>query len=54
MSVGKPTADRYGVLGVEYIGSRGVVDDDGFFEISADLGEIFDVVALMIVATFSE
>jgi len=54
MSIGEPTADRNGVLGVEDVRRWGVIDDDGFSKISADLGKIFDVVSLVIVATFSE
>jgi hypothetical protein len=42
------------VLGVEDIRRRGVVDDDGVFEVPADLGEILDVVALVVVATLAE
>jgi hypothetical protein len=54
MSIGEPTADRYGVLGVEDIGCWGVVDDDGFSKISSDLGKVFDVVSLVIVTAFTE
>jgi len=54
MSVGEPTADRDGVLGVEDVGCWGIVDDDGLSEISSDLGKIFDIVSLVIVATFAE
>ena len=54
MSIGEPTADRNGVLGVENVGCWGIVDDDGFSKISTDLGKIFDVVSLVIVATFPE
>jgi len=50
----KPAADRDGVLGVEYVRRGRVVDDDGVFEVPADLGEILDIVALVVVATFSE
>jgi hypothetical protein len=52
--VGKPAADGHGMLRVEDVGCGRVVDDDGVFEVSADLGEIFDVVALVVVATLSE
>ena len=54
MSIRKPTADRYGMLGVENVRSRRIVDDDGFLKISANLGQIFDVVSLVIVTTFPE
>ena len=54
MSVGEPTADRYGVLGVENVGRWRIVNDDGFSEISSDLGKVFNVVSLVIVTTFTE
>jgi hypothetical protein len=54
VSVGEPTADRYGVLRVENVRCRGIVDDDRFSQISSDLGKIFDVVSLVIVTTFTE
>ncbi len=54
MSVGEPTADRHGVLGVEDVGCWRIVNDDGFSEISPDLGKIFDVVSLVVVTTFTE
>ena len=54
MCVGEPAADGNGVLRVEDVGGRGVVDDDGVFELAADLGEIFDIVALVVVAAFAE
>ena len=54
MGVGEPTADGNGVLGMENVGGWGVVDDDGFAEVAADLGEILDVVSLVVVATFAE
>lgn len=40
MSVGKPTADRDSMLRVEYVGGRGVVNDDCLFKVTTDLGEI--------------
>lgn len=39
---------------MEDVGSRGVVDDDGILEISSNLGEILDVVSLMVVTTLAE
>ena len=54
MGVGKPAADRNSMLRVEDVGGRGVVDDDGILEISPYLGEILDVVALVVVATLSK
>lgn len=43
MGVGEPAADGDGVLGVEDVGCGGVVDDDCFSEIAADLGEVLRV-----------
>ena len=43
MSVGEPAADGDGVLRVEDIGCRGVVDDDCFAEVTANLGEVLKV-----------
>jgi hypothetical protein len=54
MSVRKPTTDRYSMLGVENVRSWRVVDNDGFLQISTNLGQIFDVVSLVIITTFSE
>ncbi len=42
------------MLGVKNVRCWGIIDDDGFSKISSDLGKIFDVVSLMIVATFAE
>lgn len=54
MCVREPTADRDGVLGVEDVRRRGVVYNDGIFQVSTDLGEVLDVVALVVVAALSE
>lgn len=71
MRVREPTADRNGVLRVEYVRCGRVIDDDCVLEISSYLGKIlficvnrarpgatkwthFDVVALMVIATFTE
>lgn len=54
MGIGEPTADGHGVLGVEDIGCGRVVDDDGVLEIAANLGQVLDVVALVVVAAFAE
>ena len=54
MRVGEPTADGDGVLGVENVRCGRVVDDDGVLEVAADLGEILDVVALVVIAAFAE
>lgn len=54
MSIREPAADRYRMLRVEDVRGRGVVDDDGFSQVTANLREIFDIVALVVVATISE
>ena len=54
MSIREPTADRNGMLGMENVGCWRIVDNDGFAEISSDLGKILDVVSLVIIATFTE
>ena len=54
MSIRKPTADRYGMLGVENVRSWRIVDDDSFLEISTNLGQILDVISLVIITTFPE
>lgn len=40
MSVGKPAADGDSMLRVEDVGCGGVVNDDCFTEVAADLGEV--------------
>jgi hypothetical protein len=40
VGVREPAADRDGVLGVEDVAGRGVVDDDGVLEVTAKLGEV--------------
>lgn len=54
MSIREPTADRDGVLRMENVGGRRVVDDDCLLEIAANLREILDVVALVVVAALAE
>jgi len=54
MSIGKPTADRDSMLWVEDIRCWRVVDDDCFSEIAANLRQVFHIVPLVVVATFSE
>lgn len=54
MRIGKPAAYGDGMLWVEYVGCRGVVDDDSVFKVSANLGEVLDIVAAVVVATFPE
>ena len=50
VSIGEPAADRDSVLGVEDVGRRRVVDDYRVLQIAADLGQILDVVTLVVVA----
>jgi hypothetical protein len=40
MGIREPAANWDGVVGVEDIRSRGVVNDDGVLEVTAQLGEI--------------
>ena len=40
VSIREPAADWDGVLGVEDVGRRRVVDDDGLFEVSANLRQV--------------
>jgi hypothetical protein len=54
MSVGEPTTDRHSVLRVEDVGCWRIVDDDGFSEISSNLGKVFDVISLVVVTAFTE
>jgi len=42
------------VLGVENVGSRRVVDDDGVLEVVTNLGQIFHIVALVVIAALTE
>lgn len=49
MGIRKPTADRHGMLRMEDVRGWGVVNDDGFSQITANLREIFDIVALVVV-----
>lgn len=42
------------MLGVEDVGRGRVVDDDGILEVPSDLGEVLDIVPLVIVAGLAE
>lgn len=42
------------MLRVKDVGCGRVVDDDGVFEVPSDLGQVFDVVPLVVVARFAE
>jgi hypothetical protein len=54
VGIGKPTADRHRMLGMEHIRRGRVVDNDSLPKISADLRKILHVVALVVVATLAE
>lgn len=54
MRIRKPTADWYGMLRVEYVGSRRVVDDDGVLQVAAHLGQVLDIVTTMVVTALSK
>jgi hypothetical protein len=54
VSIREPTANGYSMLRVEYVRCRRIIDDDGFSKITANLGEILDVVPLVIITAFSE
>lgn len=54
MRVGEPAADWNSVLGVEYVGGRRVVYDDGVFQVSSNLRKVLDIVSLVVVAALSE
>ena len=54
VGVREPAADGYHMLRVEDVGRRGVVDDDRVAQVTANLREVFDIVALVVVATLSE
>lgn len=42
------------MLRVEDVGCGRVVDNDGVLEVSSDLGQVFDVVSLVVIAGFTE
>jgi hypothetical protein len=54
VGVVEPRGDGDGVVGVEDVGGGGVVEDDGVGDGSAELGEVFDVVALVGIAALAE
>ena len=54
VSIREPTSDGNGVLGMEDVGCRGVVNDDCLLQVAANLREILDVVPLVVVAALSE
>ena len=54
MSVGEPRWDRHGVLRVEDVWCGWVVNDDGLAKWAANLAQVLDVVALVVVAWLAE
>lgn len=54
VGIQEPTADGNGMLWVENVRRRRVVDDDGVLEVSPYLRQVFDVVPLVVVATLSK
>ena len=54
MSIGKPTADRDSMLGVEDIRCWRVVDNDCFSQITTDLRQVFHIIPLVVIATLAE
>lgn len=54
MRVGEPAADWYSVLRVEDIACWRVVDNDGLLQFAANLTEVLDIVALMIITRLTE
>lgn len=54
MCIWKLVVDGNGVLWMEYVRCRRVVDDDCVFEVMFDLGKVFDVVVLMVIVIFVE
>lgn len=54
MSVREPTADRDGVLRVENVRGGRVVNDNRLLKVAANLREVLDVVALVVVAALAE
>lgn len=54
MSIREPTADWNRVLRVENVRGRRVVDDDRVLQVAPNLRQILDIVALVVVAAFSE
>ena len=54
MCVAEPAANRDRMLWVEDVTGGRVVNDDCLLEVSSNLAEVLDVVALVVVATFTE
>ena len=54
VGVREPTADGNRVLRVEDVRRRRVVDDDGVLQVAAHLGEVLDVISLVVVAALPE
>lgn len=54
MRIRKPTADWHSVLGMKDVGRRRIVDNNRILELPSNLREVFDIIALVVVAAFSE
>lgn len=54
VGIGEPAADGDGVLRMEDIRGGRVVDDDRLSNVAADLRQILDIVALVVVAAVPE
>lgn len=46
--------DTHSVVGVEDVGGRRVIQDEGFVEVSPEAAQVFDVAALMENTRFPE
>lgn len=54
MGVREPAAYGEGMLWMEDVGGGRIVDNDSVLQVTSELREILDIVALMVVATISE
>lgn len=54
MGIREPTADGHGVLWVEDVRGGRVIDNDGILQVSANLGQVLDVISLVVVAALTE
>lgn len=54
MSIREPTADWDGVLWVENVRRRRVIDNDRILQVASKLGKILDVVSVVVEATLAE
>jgi hypothetical protein len=54
VGIREPTADWHGMLGVENVGCRRVVDNDCLLEVATNLRKVLHIVSLVIVTTLAE